>query len=83
VIGKNINTIIILLIVSTILFATFSSTSFTVEPTEPQVYMVHKSWWGLDKSYTPIRWLKTSGYDFPCWMAQGRDGSWYCAVYEP
>jgi len=73
---------ILLLFLIPFLIGTFSGTEYIVEPTEPQVYLVKKSWWGLEKKEVPIRWMKTSGYDYPCWMAQRQDGSWYCAVFD-
>ncbi len=75
-------TIPLLLFLFVFLLGTFSGTEYAVEPTEPRVYLVKSSWWGLEKQEIPIRWMKTSDYDYPCWMAQRRDGSWYCAVFS-
>lgn len=50
--------------------------------TNPYVYAVESPWWGLSKNRRTIQWMKTSDYDFPCWMTKNKDGDFYCYIQE-
>ena len=64
------------------LIATFSKAHITVDPDSHNVYAVESSWWGLSEKRRTIKWLKTSDYEFPCWMTKDKDGDFYCYIQE-
>lgn len=60
----------------------FSKDYITVDPYSHNVYAVESSWWDLSKKERTIQWMKTSDYEFPCWMTKNKDGDFYCYIQE-
>ncbi len=62
---------------------TYERHRIEVDPSEPGVYSVTTTWWGLKESVTEIRWMKPPGYDYRAWCASDRSGKWYPYIVEP
>jgi hypothetical protein len=60
----------------------FNDLQIIVDPSDSVVMAIESSWWGFARKEREIRWMKTDEYDFPGWMAKGRDGKWYLYVHE-
>ncbi|HJP19614.1 MAG TPA: hypothetical protein QF468_13300 [Nitrospinota bacterium] len=72
-----ISIIVIFLLIA---FSPFSKTEFLVEPNENIVYGIKSSWFGFQKEYKEIKWMKTADNYYPAWMAKNKNGEWYIYI---